>query len=120
VNQTQVAAINNMVLSPTMGLTKGFLKKRLQTNARMSYNQIFNPVGDNSAVVNLGLGATFQINSLHTLSFNNTFLNRFAATDLPGFSEWYGQLMYNYRFAKNLRLSGQPPATPNKENTSNQ
>lgn len=121
VNQTQVAAINNMVLSPTMGLTKGFLNKRLQTNARMSYNQVFSPVGANNAVLNLGLGATFQINSLHTLSFNNTFLNRFAVPDLPGFSEWYGQLMYNYRFAKNLRLNGQtPPATPNKENTSNQ
>lgn len=115
VNQTRLANINNLVLSPNISLTKGFLDKRLQTNARASYNHIFIPDGQNTAVLNFGLGGSWQLNKLHSLSLNTTFINRFATPDIDGYSELFGQLMYNYRFARNLRLSAQAQPQQPKE-----
>jgi len=113
VNQTSLAGFNNFVLSPNISLTKGFLEKRLQTNARASYNHVFVPDGKNTAVLNFGLGGSWQLNKLHSLSLNTNFINRFSTTDTAGYSELFGQLMYNYRFARNLRLSAQAPAPSN-------
>jgi hypothetical protein len=110
VNQTSLAGFNNFVLSPNISLTKGFLDKRLQTNARVSYNHVFIPDGQNTAVLNFGLGGSWQLNKLHSLSLNTNFINRFSTTDTAGYSELFGQLMYNYRFSRNLRLSAQAPA----------
>lgn len=110
VNQTSLAGFNNFVLSPNISLTKGFLDKRLQTNARVSYNHVFIPDGQNTAVLNFGLGGSWQLNKLHSLSLNTNFINRFSTTDTAGYSELFGQLMYNYRFSRNLRLSAQAAA----------
>lgn len=109
VNQTSLAGFNNFVLSPNISLTKGFLDKRLQTNARVSYNHIFIPDGNNTAVLNFGLGGSWQLNKLHSLSLNTSFINRFSTPDTGGYSELFGQLMYNYRFARDLRLSKPQP-----------
>ncbi len=103
VNQTQLVNLDNFVLAPTLGITKGFLNKRLQTNFRLAYNQIFQKVGDNSNVINLSLGSTWQLNKEHMLGFNTTLLNRSSGGQTnTGFLEWYGQLMYGYRFLEQI------------------
>lgn len=119
VNQTQLANFNNFVLSPNLSLTKGFLDKRLQTNFRTSYNHVFVAGGKNTAVLNFGLGGTLQVNKLHSLSLNTTYINRFATPDTPGYNELFGQVMYNYRFARNVRLTNAAPRTPSTPAQSN-
>ena len=114
-NQTQLVNVDNFVLAPTLGITKGFLNKRLQTNLRLAYNQIFQKIGDNSAVINLSLGSSWQLNKAHTLGFNTTLLNRSASGQTnDGFLEWYGQLMYGYRFL--TQVGGKQPPNPRRGN----
>lgn len=115
VNQTQLVNLDNLVLAPTLGITKGFLNKRLQTNLRIAYNQVFQKIGEDNAVINLSLGSNWQLTKAHMLGFNTTLLNRSAGgqTD-DGFLEWYGQLMYGYRFLEQVGGAKSRPA-----NTSN-
>lgn len=111
-NQTQLATFDNFVLSPTLGFSKGYLNKQLQLNARLAYNQVFADAGNNG-VFNLGFGSSWLFNKLHTLGFNTNLINRSGGTaGVSGFTEWYGQLMYQYNFSRNLRIGGQTaPAT---------
>lgn len=116
-NQTQLVNADNFVLAPTLGLTKGFLNKRLQTNLRLAYNQIFQKIGDNSAVLNLSLGSSWQLTKAHTLGFSTTLLNRSAGgQNNDGFLEWYGQLMYGYRFLKQVGGAKSQPPNPRRGN----
>jgi hypothetical protein len=103
-NRTQLAAFDNFVLSPTLGVTKGYLNRKLQLNGRLAYNQVFAEAGNNG-VFNFGLGSSLLVNKVHTLSFNTNLISRSSAVaGIQGFTEWYGQLMYNYNFVRNVKL----------------
>lgn len=103
-NRTQLAAFDNFVLSPTLGVTKGYLNRKLQLNGRIAYNQVFAEAGNNG-VFNFGLGSSLLVNKVHTLSFNTNLISRSSAVaGIQGFTEWYGQLMYNYNFVRNVKL----------------
>ncbi len=104
-NHTQLVGFDNFVLSPTLGLVKGYLQRRLQLNARAAYNYIFSQDGSRNGVLNLGLGSSLLMYKVHTLSLNTTFIHRSAGgAGVEGFNEWYGQLMYHYNFTRNVRL----------------
>jgi hypothetical protein len=109
-NRTQVATFDNFVLSPTLSVTKGYFNKKLQLNARTSYNLVFDSDGNDTGILNFGLGSSLRVNKLHTLSFNTNVINRGSSAAVSGFTEWYGQLMYNYNFTRNLKLLR--PAAP--------
>lgn len=105
-NRTEVATLDNFVLAPTLGLTKSFLNKSLQLNTRAAYNLIFEDGGGNSQVINLTVGSAYQFFKMHTLSFNTTVISRAANSQstVSKFLEWYGQLMYSYRFLQNIKF----------------
>lgn len=103
-NRTQLAAFDNFVLSPTLGVTKGYLNRKLQLSGRLAYNQAFAEAGNNG-VFNFGLGSSLLVNKVHTLSFNTNLISRSSAVaGIQGFTEWYGQVMYNYNFVRNVKL----------------
>lgn len=110
-NQTQLANFDNFVLTPTLGIAKGYFNRQLQLNARIAYNQVFAEAGD-SGVLNVGFGSSWSVKKAHTLSLNTNLINRSA--DTGGFTEWYGQLMYNYNFTRNLRLTQSAPTPADK------
>lgn len=104
-NQTELSMLNNSTISPTIGITKGFYERKLQTTFRSTYNLISSQNRGNSNVLNLTLGATYLYQEDHSFSFSTSFINRTGGgQEFPSFSEWYGRLAYGYRFGGNLRL----------------
>ncbi len=104
-NQTELSQFDNNTISPTLGITKGFFERKLQTLLRATFNRVSRQGGDGSNVFNLTLGANYNFLEDHSFNFRTSLINRSsAAQDIPDFTEWYGLISYGYRFGGDVRL----------------
>jgi len=104
-NQTELSQFNNNTFSPTVGITKSFWDRKLQTLFRTSYNLVSQENGSTSNVLNLTFGASYFFLKDHSLSFNTSVINRSGSgEDIPDFTELYGRISYGYRFGGDIRF----------------
>ncbi len=87
-------------ITPSLLVDKSFFDKKLTTDIRVGVNYI--SLNDtNSALLNFGLGATYQVNKDNTLSLSSNIIQQFGSGEtIKGFFESYINLTYGYRFKR--------------------
>ena len=104
-NQTELSQFDNTTISPTLGITKGFWERKLQTSLRTTYNLVSRNGSSNTQVLNFTIGATYLFLEDHTFSLSTSLIRRNSSLqEFPSFTEWYGRLAYGYRFGGNINF----------------
>ena len=108
-NNTKLANVETNMLSPTLGVNRSFYNKRLETNARLSYNSIFVKNGADNTALNVGLGGNLHLDGGHSLGLDSSFINRIGIGS--NFLELYTRIYYAYGFNKSIGKKTAPNAT---------
>lgn len=87
--------------SPTFGVTKGWLDKKLTTRASFGFIRIYTNGAVLNNMLNLQTQVQYKLNKKHVLGLNMSFVNRSvnnSAMPLPEFSEFVGKINYGWTF----------------------
>jgi len=96
-NHNDAGIVKTTTISPNVGVNKAFLKKKLNAQFGLTYNQAINNGASVKSVFNSRLGLRYILKEKHNFSLNTIFLNS-NSKQLKSFNELTSTFTYGYSF----------------------
>ncbi|MEL6922618.1 MAG: hypothetical protein AAFO94_01130 [Bacteroidota bacterium] len=96
---------DNWNVGPTVSLSKSWLDKKLSTQLSSSWTGVWQQWNLKNNILNLQLGASYQMLKDHQLSFRFSLINRKVLQNIgsPQFTEGIASLNYGYTFSQSAK-----------------
>jgi hypothetical protein len=109
----QTSAGKNFIIGPTIGATKLFFDKKLNTSASTSYNTSYNNGEKQNDIFNFRLNGSYIYKEKH--SFNMSVISLFNKTQDRNNNDLTATLTYSYSFDKIKMRPKREPKTEEKQ-----